>query len=169
VGGSDVCSNVAVRLNARKNMSQAPAYTIRRFVPSDQDAVRDLIIEGLAEHFGATDDRFNHDLDDIASHYAAGYFVVAERNGEIIATGCLVPQGGDLAQIVRMSTAGAQRRKGVGRAILAALIEQARRDGLQRVILTTNEEWEDAIGFYSACGFIERTRVGGGVLFELLL
>ena len=150
-------------------MSQAPHYTIRRFIPSDQDAVRSLIIEGLAEHFGAIDDRFNHDLDDIASHYAAGYLVVAEANGEIIATGCLVPQGGDLAQIVRMSTASPHRRKGVGSAILSALIDHARSQDFRRVILTTNEEWDDAIGFYTACGFAEKGRTSGGVLFELLL
>jgi GNAT superfamily N-acetyltransferase len=150
-------------------MSQAPHYTIRRFIPSDQEAVRTLIIEGLAEHFGAIDDRFNHDLDDIASHYTASYFVVAEAKGEIIGTGCLVPQGGDLAQIVRMSTARAHRRRGVGRAVLAALIGHARTAGIHRVILTTNEEWDDAPGFYSASGFTEKTRAGGGVLFEMLL
>jgi GNAT superfamily N-acetyltransferase len=144
-------------------------FAIRPFAPADQDAVRALIIEGLAEHFGFVDERFNHDLDNIGEHYTAAYFVVAEKNGEIVGTGCLVPQGADLAQVVRMSTARSTRRKGIGQAILTALLNQARAEGFRRIILTTNEQWDDAIAFYSASGFTEKGRGGGAVLFELML
>ena len=150
-------------------MRQLDDFSIRLFAPGDQAAVRGLIFEGLVEHFGAPDDRFNHDLDDIAGNYASAIFVVAETNAVIVGTGCLVPQTEELAQIVRMSVAKEHRRKGVGHAILTDLLSHAHARGFGRVILTTNESWEDAIGFYTACGFKEIARANGGVLFEMFV
>lgn len=84
-------------------------------------------------------------------------------------TGCLVPQSEEMAQVVRMSVASANRRKGVGRAILEVLLNHARARDFRRVTLTTNDSSEDAIGFYTACGFRESVRAAGGVLFEMIV
>ena len=148
---------------------QLDDFRIRPFAPADQASARGLILEGLVEHFGAPDDRFNHDLDDIATYYANANFLVAESGGIIVGTGCLVPQTGELAQIVRMSVERSKRRRGVGHAIVDALLSHARARGFGRVILTTNESWEDAIDFYTACGFHEIARANGGVLFEMVV
>jgi GNAT superfamily N-acetyltransferase len=86
-----------------------------------------------------------------------------------VGTGCLVPQSEETAQVVGMSVAGASRRNGVGRGILEALLNHARARGFRRLILTTSEGWEDAIGFYGACGFRESVRAAGGVLFEMIV
>ena len=150
-------------------MCQPDDFTIHPFTSGDQGAARALILDGLVEHFGAPDERFNHDLDDIAAYYASAIFVVAETGGIIVGTGCLVPQGEEMAQVVRMSVARANRRKGIGRAILEALLNHARARNFRRVILTTNESWEDAIGFYTTCGCEESLRAGGGVLFEMVV
>jgi ribosomal protein S18 acetylase RimI-like enzyme len=47
-----------------------------------------------------------------------------------------------------------QRRRGVGRALLAAVVEQARALGLRRVWLETQTSNIPAIRFYAALGFV---------------
>ena len=136
----------------------------------DQAATRALVLEGLRGHFGdAFDPSFNPDLDDIAASYTTtGCFLVATIDGELIGTGALVLDGSS-ARVVRMSTAASRRRKGVGSAVLRALVERARDAGCASVSLATNVEWADAIGFYRAFGFVETGRGASGVRFELSL
>jgi len=47
----------------------APPFLIRPFRPADQEAARRLILQGLAEHFGAVDETLNPDIDDIMASY----------------------------------------------------------------------------------------------------
>ncbi|CAA9269377.1 MAG: hypothetical protein AVDCRST_MAG93-2561, partial [uncultured Chloroflexia bacterium] len=42
-----------------------PNLAIRPFTPADQKAARDLVLDGLGEHFGWIDTSRNPDLDDI--------------------------------------------------------------------------------------------------------
>src|SRR3954453_18572858 len=69
-------------------MSASPASpTLEDFDPADQSAVRDLILAGLADHWGELDASANRDLDDIASTYAAGRTLVArDETGAIVGT-----------------------------------------------------------------------------------
>jgi len=127
---------------------------VRPFRVEDQDAARALILAGLAEHFGCLDDGLNHDLRDIAASYSGATFLVAERDGDIVGTGCLVFDDGS-ARIVRMSTAKQARRTGVGTAVLQALIDAARAVGHESVSLTKHPACDDAISFYRANGFRE--------------
>ena len=47
----------------------AANVTIRPFDVKDQVAARNLILAGLADHFGKADPKFTPDLADIMSHY----------------------------------------------------------------------------------------------------
>src|SRR5690242_11084261 len=100
---------------------------IRPFIRADQAAARRLILDGLAEHFGWLDATLNPDLDDIWAHYVANgaLFVVAEIDGVPVGTGALVPEGTG-GRLVRISVAPAQRRRGVGRAVVDDLVRAAR-------------------------------------------
>ena len=144
-----------------------PSINIRPFQASDQNAVRRLILEGLGEHFGFIDERVNVDLDDIAATYAKASFLVACDGGRIVATGALVADSGGAARIVRMSCAKSYRRRGIGSALIARLILRARDSGSRRIVLATNDDWNDANGFYRALGFTEIARVPGGIAYEL--
>jgi GNAT superfamily N-acetyltransferase len=146
-----------------------PAVRIRAFEAADQAAARAVILEGLGEHFGFIDETLNPDLNDIATSYADGAFLVAVIGGEIAGTGAMMPQPDGTALIVRMSTLAGHRRRGIARQVLAALIERARERACTRIVLGTNSGWGDAIAFYTAFGLSEMRRTAGGVLFELKL
>lgn len=100
--------------------------TVRQLQPSDQDAARRLILSGLAERWGSLDPSLNDDLDDIASSYAEGLFLVVLRGDELVGTGALVRESEGVARIVRMSVARPLRRHGVGRRICRRLCDDAR-------------------------------------------
>jgi GNAT superfamily N-acetyltransferase len=129
--------------------------TIRPFEPSDQEAVRRLILAGLGEHFGVIDESLNPDLDHITASYTAcgGLFVLAECNGQLAATGALIEEGESTGRLVRMSVDPRFRRRGLARAIGAHLIDSARLRGYRRLLVETNDDWMDAIALYRACGF----------------
>jgi N-acetylglutamate synthase-like GNAT family acetyltransferase len=141
---------------------------IRPFEPRDQQAARRLILHGLGEHFGFIDETRNPDLDDIQANYVAqGHvFVVAERDGELVGTGGLTIVDEHAGRIVRMSVDRAYRRRGIGRTLVMYLLDRARERGFARVFVSTEHGWEDAIGFYKHCGFIEYNRDEVNVYFE---
>jgi GNAT superfamily N-acetyltransferase len=126
---------------------------LRLFQPEDQAAAKTLILEGLAERWGFIDPAKNPDLDDIGASYAGGFFRVAVRDGRIIGTGALVPRTVHTAEIRRMSVARPLRRRGIGAAILGALVEDARSTGCRIILLETTSTWRDAVGFYEHHGF----------------
>jgi len=136
---------------------------IRPFAPGDQPAAQLLVLEGLGERWGWIDETRNPDLDDIAAHYLAPghYFVVVEQDGELIGTGALVAEGADgesAGRIVRMSVAREHRGRGLGRALVEHLLDEARRRGYRRVLVETTREWHDAIRLYERCGFVAYAR-----------
>lgn len=87
------------------------------------------------------------------SHDETSYHVLAfTAEGVAIGTGRLVLEG----RIGRMAVLKEHRGKGVGKAILAFLLELARKDGLSTVILHAQTH---ALGFYSGFGFAPYGRV----------
>lgn len=142
---------------------------IRPFEPHDQSAARRLILNGLGEHFGSIDETLNRDLDDIAGSYLVrGHLViVATMDGALVGTGALVGEGERVGRLVRMSVRRGSRRQGIGRALVKRLVAEARQRGYVRLLVETNAGWEDAIGLYRSCGFVEHTRAGVGVRLAL--
>jgi len=134
---------------------------ITDFEPGDQYEVRSLILTGLGEHWGHIDETVNPDLDDIATSYGAGRTVVMRVEGEIVATGTVIPFDPFTAKICRMSVAVAYRRHGLGRLLVAELEATARRWGATAVVLETTARWDEVVAFYRSCGFaITHTATG---------
>jgi predicted GNAT family N-acyltransferase len=67
-----------------------------------------------------------------------------------IAAGRYYRLDGDTAQVGRMAVLAAYRGDGVGRRLLDALVEDARRRGFARVALNAQDH---AVGFYTKAGF----------------
>lgn len=148
-------------------MDQPLKLDTRPFEPQDQEAVRDLINQGLGEHWGHVDPSKNPDLEDIAKSYESETFLVAWREGQIIATGALVQRTSQTGEIVRMSVARHFRRQGIGRQMLDALCQQAWQRGFNRLILETTATWDEVIDFYLSYGFRKTHDRDGDVYFCL--
>ncbi len=130
---------------------------IRTFRVEDQKMARQLILDGLGEHFGIINEELNPDLDDISASYAGDLFLVAEQTGVIVGCGALIYEGDGIARVQRMSVLRTLRRCGIARAILERLITEARLQGRWRVVIETGF-WEDSVGFYASSGFFETSR-----------
>jgi GNAT superfamily N-acetyltransferase len=152
---------------------------IRPFEPSDQAAASALVLAGLVEHWGFLDASLNPDLKDISHSYAAGCFLVAELDGQLVGTGAYLPAaendpGGPAApnqafMVVRMTVDRRYRRRGIGQRILQTLLKEAQRRGASQVILETTSTWQDAVTFYLENGFSITGECDGDTYFKVLL
>lgn len=84
-----------------------------------------------------------------------GAFLVAYLDGEAVACGGWrsFDQDGKLAELKRMYTAPAVRRRGVARQVLAAVEESARASGRTRMILETGDRQPEAVALYLSAGY----------------
>lgn len=144
---------------------------IREYRLTDQVIVKQLILEGLQEHFGRIDPTLNPDLDDIHQSYVqAGHqFVVAEVEGNIVGTAALVQESPMIGRIVRVTVCTQQRRSGIGRKLVEHLLKKARASQVSQVLVETNHDWYDAIRLYERCGFQEYDRDDESVHLSLSL
>ena len=81
----------------------------------------------------------------------------------------LVTEDEDVGRITRVSVQHKHRRKGIGSALVKHLVGIARRRGLKRLLVETNNDWHDAIGLYKRCGFLEYGRDDISVYMILVL
>lgn len=128
---------------------------IRPFQPEDQPIVNQLILAGLADHWGTLDPTLNPDLNDIATSYQGETFLVAVQGETIVGCGALIGEKGmeGCGRIVRMSVKKANRRQGIGQLILNHLQTAAKQRQFHKIVLETTQTWHDVVAFYQANGF----------------
>lgn len=73
---------------------------------------------------------------------------------EVVCSGALITINENTGRIVRMSVKNEYRRNGYASRIIEALEERARVRGYSKIMLKTIHHWSDAVGFYSAKGYI---------------
>ena len=137
------------------------------FRPENQQVVMRLILAGMEEHWGRLDESKNPDLEDIASAYAEGVFLVAWQGEEIVGSGAFRPVSDETVEIVRMSVKREKRRQGIGREMLMALCRRAHDEGYKKAVLETTASWQEVIAFYQAFGFEITHYAGDDVYFAL--
>ena len=82
-----------------------------------------------------------------------GIFLVAERDGQAVGyAGCQTVL--DEGYITNVAVSPGARRQGVGRALIAALVAQARAQGLAFVTLEVRASNAPAIALYEGAGFV---------------
>ncbi|HYB44709.1 MAG TPA: GNAT family N-acetyltransferase [Candidatus Methylomirabilis sp.] len=98
---------------------------------------------------GAT--HFRLDADEVAE--GRGVFLVAYRGADAVGCGAVRRIGNALGELKRMYVVAGARRHGVGRALLRALEDEARRLGLSRLVLETGERQGEALALYARAGY----------------
>ncbi|HXU20954.1 MAG TPA: GNAT family N-acetyltransferase [Verrucomicrobiae bacterium] len=102
----------------------------------------------------------------------AGRLALAFQGNEVAGCGAVRPLGGDVCEMKRLYVRSAFRGKGVGGAVVDALISSAREIGYQGMRLDTLPSMAAAIAIYRSLGFREiapyrANPVPGALFFEL--
>jgi GNAT superfamily N-acetyltransferase len=138
-------------------MSDAPEFEVRRAEPADAEPIARLLHD------------FNREFDD----FTPGPTVLAERVRELLAAGEITvllggsePHGLAVLRFRPSFWTGAldcyleelyvvpdRRRRGLGRALMEAAIDLARREGAARMDLGTSEDDVGARALYESLGF----------------
>lgn len=82
-----------------------------------------------------------------------GAYFIAYAEGVAVAMGAHLPMDGRSSEVRRMFTSASARRQGIGRAILAAVEQHARRQGFSELLLETGNRQGAAIALYEAAGY----------------
>jgi putative acetyltransferase len=99
---------------------------------------------------------------DIATLMGQGVrFFVARRNDIALGCGGYVPNGGGSGELKRMFVEAHARGQGIGRSILRAIEDEARREGIRVMRLETGVKSVEARGLYGRFGYRERGPFGG--------
>lgn len=132
-----------------------PALSIRREDPAQPDVIA-LLEAGEAFSASLYPAESNHHLPLEALREPHIRFLVARDGaGRALATGALALHG-DWAEVKRMWVVAEARGRGLSRAVLEALVEAARREGVGVLRLETGIWNHAALGLYRAMGFVER-------------
>jgi len=118
--------------------------------PESVALVTELMID-LGARYGSSGDDTPVDPADFDP--PRGDFLVAFLDGEPVGCAGWRGHGTEEAELKRMYTAPAGRRRGVARAVLRAIEDSAQEAGRKRVILETGDKQPEAIAFYIANGY----------------
>ena len=136
----------------------SPHVLIRHAVASDGPAVRAFVTAILWAHSLST----NHlDLQRFGRPFNGALAeLVAVRDGEVIGMATLYPRGPRTGWISKLFVDPEHRGIGAGRALLAAITDEARGWGLRRIGLSTLPILRDAVRLYESSGW-KRARSRG--------
>jgi len=84
-----------------------------------------------------------------------GALLLVETQGRAVGCGMMERLDDDSAELARIYLAPETRGQGLGRRIVAALMDAARAAGARRVVLDTGAPHTEAIALYRAMGFVE--------------
>lgn len=121
----------------------------------DDPRVQALLGIHLARARAATAEGFAFALDLSGLKVPEIRFFAAWDGEQVLATGALKRMAPDHGEVKSMHTAEAARRRGVGRAMLRHLVDEARAAGMTRVSLETGTSayFQPAVALYLAEGF----------------
>ena len=119
--------------------------------PDVQDLIAQLDRELAARYPEPGANHFRLDPDEVAP--GRGALLLARSGEEVVGCGALRVIEPGTAELKRMFAVPSARRRGIGRAILVALEQEARRLGVTRLVLETGIRQPEAIALYRAHGF----------------
>ena len=133
---------------------------IRNIAPNDNVAMAAIIRNSLTEFNAAKpgtvyfDETTDH-LSDLFQQNKAAYFVV-EEDGEIAGGAGIFPTKGldeNTCELVKMYVSRKFRRNGYGQTLLEKCIEEAKKEGYEKMYLESMPELKNALSMYEKNGF----------------
>jgi len=136
------------------------AITTRLYRPEDRQAFIDLNRDWIEEYF-ELEDSDREQLEELETSILdkGGQIIVALLHDRVVGTGAILPphcdpvDGRKWLEIVKMAARKDLRGQGIGRAVIDALIQQARAMDADAVWLETNADLTAAIRLYERSGF----------------
>jgi ribosomal protein S18 acetylase RimI-like enzyme len=137
-------------------------FTIRRALPEDHVAVARELADYLSFIGDALDaEGLDHDI----AHWQEEYdgrtgvlLVVADAAGEVVGTAAVRLLEPGVGELKRMWLRPSSQGRGLGRRLMDACLDEARRLGFRALRLDTQAEMEAAVHLYRAYGFSEIPR-----------
>lgn len=137
-------------------------FTIRRALPEDHAAVAHELADYLSFIGDALDaDGLDHDI----AHWQEAYdgrtgvlLLVADPAGEVVGTAAVRLLEPGLGELKRMWLRPSRQGRGLGRRLMDACLDEARRLGCRALRLDTQAKLEAAVHLYRAYGFSEIPR-----------
>ena len=128
---------------------------IRPYQKGDDLHIRD-VIHTVYDEYGFTweADGYNSDTEDVQAHYIdqAGAFWVMELDGDIIATGGLMPISSDRCELWRLYLKAEHRGKGYGASLYKHILEFAKNQGYKEMEIWSDVKLTDAHRLYEKLG-----------------
>jgi putative acetyltransferase len=130
---------------------------IRNGTDADTTAAAAVVRRVLREHgLPFAPRRLDADILAPASSYGGSggaFFVAVDGADRVVGTAGLLRTGPTSGEVRKMFLLPEARGRGVGRALLDAVLEAARDRGLRRLELTTRHRYDRAIRLYERAGF----------------
>lgn len=123
--------------------------TLRGAGPGDLELFAALEAEVFAE-----DPWTSYMIAEELSSPASRYLIAMDESGDVAGYGG-VKVGGDQADVMTIGVRAHARGRGIGSAILDALLEWSREAGAREVFLDVRPSNKGAIGLYESRGFVE--------------
>lgn len=103
--------------------------------------------------YGDTDERTEPFDPAVLAGGEGSVLLGVEEGSELLACGALKRLDPESAEVKRMYTVPEARGRGLGRQVLAGLIERGRALGYTRLVLETGDRQEGALHLYESAGF----------------
>lgn len=131
-----------------------PSVQLRAFQPADATAFRDLN-QAWIERFFRMEPHDYEVLGDPMVHIMqpGGHIFMVWAEGRAIGCCALIFVRPGVFEVAKMAVAEEYRGHGVGRKLLAYVIEQARALGADLLVLATNSSLANAVHLYESLGF----------------
>jgi GNAT superfamily N-acetyltransferase len=135
-------------------MTAPSPVEFRPFLPGDETAFRELNEAWIARHF-EVEEKDRALLNDPQSYILrpGGTLLMATQDGVAIGTCALLAMADGSFEVAKMTVAETHRGLGLGKKLLAFVIESAREMGARRLYLETNSSLQNAIHVYESLGF----------------
>ena len=129
--------------------------TFREYRSGDADIFRRLNEQWIAKYF-VLEEKDIEILSDPERHILepGGRIYFATRDEEILGCCALIVNGPRSYELAKMAVREDLRNQGIGRALIAHVIEAARKNGARKVTLETSSKLTNAIHVYESSGFV---------------